>query len=62
MPLEWVAALLGHEHPDTTRIEYAWETNEDRLAEMVSSYGMAATEARQRADEGPDSADSPDDE
>lgn len=57
MPLEWVAALLGHEHPDTTRTVYAWETNEDRLAEMVSSYGLSVTEASRRAT---DHAEDPD--
>jgi len=50
MPLEWVAALLGHEHPDTTRTVYAWETNEDRLAEMVASYGLSVSEASRRAE------------
>jgi integrase len=45
MPLEWVAALLGHEHPDTTRIVYAWETDEERLADMVSTYGKSPSEA-----------------
>ena len=44
MPLEWVAALLGHEHPDTTRIIYAWETDVNRLGEMVSTYGRTPTE------------------
>ena len=39
MPLEWVAALLGHEHPDTTRTVYAFETDEDKLADMVETYG-----------------------
>jgi integrase len=41
MPLEWVATLLGHEHPDTTRVVYAWETDEERLADMVATYGRA---------------------
>lgn len=45
MPLEWVAALLGHEHPDTTRVVYAWETDEDRLADMVATFGKKPTEA-----------------
>lgn len=45
MPLEWVAALLGHEHPDTTRVVYAWETDEDRLADMVATFGRKPTEA-----------------
>ncbi|MEN6478606.1 MAG: site-specific integrase, partial [Anaerolineales bacterium] len=48
MPLEWVAALLGHQHPDTTRVVYAWETDEERLADMVSTYGLNPTEAQQR--------------
>jgi integrase len=39
MPLEWVATLLGHEHPDTTRVVYAWETDEEHLADMVATYG-----------------------
>jgi site-specific recombinase XerD len=51
MPLEWVAALLGHEHPDTTRVVYAWETNEDRLADMVSTYGVDPLVASQSSDE-----------
>ncbi|MFO7917008.1 MAG: site-specific integrase [Anaerolineae bacterium] len=45
MPLEWVAALLGHEHPDTTRTVYAWETDEERLADMVETYGLDPSEA-----------------
>ncbi|MHB0858065.1 MAG: tyrosine-type recombinase/integrase [Anaerolineae bacterium] len=44
MPLEWVAALLGHQHTDTTRIVYAWETDEDRLADMVATYGRLPSE------------------
>lgn len=48
MPLEWVAALLGHEHPDTTRTVYAWETDEERLADMVSTYGLTPSEAQDR--------------
>lgn len=40
MPLEWVAALLGHQHPDTTRVVYAWETDEERLDDMVETYGL----------------------
>lgn len=43
MPLEWVSALLGHEHVDTTRIVYAFETNEDRVGAMVSQYGRWPT-------------------
>lgn len=49
MPLEWVAALLGHEHPDTTRVVYAWETDEERLADMVATYGQTPTEASRRS-------------
>jgi site-specific recombinase XerD len=45
MPLEWVAAMLGHQHPDTTRVVYAWETDEDRLADMVATFGRTPTEA-----------------
>ncbi len=48
MPLEWVAALLGHEHPDTTRTVYAWETDEERLADMVETYGFDPSEASGR--------------
>ncbi|MGI6374712.1 MAG: tyrosine-type recombinase/integrase [Anaerolineae bacterium] len=48
MPLEWVAALLGHQHPDTTRVVYAWETDEERLADMVSTYGLSPTAAQRR--------------
>ncbi len=44
MPLEWVAALLGHQHPDTTRVVYAWETDENRLAGMVQEYGHALSD------------------
>ncbi|NLV74301.1 MAG: site-specific integrase [Chloroflexi bacterium] len=44
MPLEWVAALLGHQHPDTTRVVYAWETEEERLADMVATYGRSPTD------------------
>ena len=49
MPLEWVSALLGHEHPDTTRIVYAWQTDEERLADMVKTYGLSLTEAQRSA-------------
>jgi len=45
MPLEWVAALLGHERPDTTRIVYAWETDEERLGDMIATYGHTPSEA-----------------
>ena len=45
MPLEWVAALLGHQHTDTTRIVYAWQTDEERLADMVTTYGLSPSEA-----------------
>jgi site-specific recombinase XerD len=48
MPLEWVAALLGHQHPDTTRIVYAWETDEERLGDMVSTYGFSPSEAQHK--------------
>jgi integrase len=48
MPLEWVAALLGHEHPDTTRIVYAWETDENMLGDMVATYGLPPSEAHRR--------------
>jgi len=48
MPLEWVAALLGHEHPDTTRIVYAWETEEERLADMIATYGLTPSQAQAR--------------
>ena len=49
MPLEWVAALLGHEHSDTTRIVYAYETDEERLADMVGTYGLSLKDAQSRA-------------
>ena len=49
MPLEWVSALLGHEHPDTTRIVYAWQTDEERLADMVKTYGLSLAEAQRSA-------------
>ncbi len=52
MPLEWVATLLGHEHPDTTRVVYAWETDEERLADMVDTYGLRPSEAGQPEDSG----------
>ncbi|MBC7235618.1 MAG: site-specific integrase, partial [Chloroflexi bacterium] len=48
MPLEWVAALLGHQHPDTTRVVYAWQTDEERLADMVATYGLRPLEAARR--------------
>ena len=48
MPLEWVAALLGHEHPDTTRTVYAWETDADRLGDMVRTYGLSWHDARKK--------------
>jgi len=47
MALEWVAALLGHEHPDTTRVVYAWETDEERLGDLMATYGKRPTEAAQ---------------
>jgi site-specific recombinase XerD len=49
MPLEWVAALLGHQHPDTTRVVYAWETDEERLDDMVQTYGKVTTRPNQPA-------------
>lgn len=49
MPLEWVAALLGHERPDTTRIVYAWETDEERLGDMIATYGHTPSEAASQA-------------
>lgn len=49
MPLEWVAALLGHERPDTTRIVYAFKTDEERLADMVDTYGLTIEEASTKA-------------
>jgi len=58
MPLEWVSALLGHEHADTTRVVYAWETDEDRLGDLVSTYGLSLREAQARASE--DDLDQPD--
>lgn len=57
MPLEWVAALLGHEHTDTTRIVYAWETDEERLADMVNTYGLTVQQAQRRAQEEQDALD-----
>lgn len=48
MPLEWVAALLGHQHPDTTRIVYAWETDENMLGDMVATYGLPPSQAHRR--------------
>lgn len=39
MPLEWVATLLGHSNPGTTRTIYAFETDETRLQKMVAKYG-----------------------
>jgi len=44
MPLEWVAAYLGHERPDTTRIIYAWETDVNRLGDMIAQYGKSPLE------------------
>lgn len=51
MPLEWVAALLGHQHPDTTRVVYAWETDENRLAGMVHEYGHSIMELVRTSDQ-----------
>jgi len=51
MPLEWVAALLGHQHPDTTRVVYAWETDEERLADMVATYGLSPRDAEKQSQE-----------
>jgi integrase len=51
MPLEWVAALLGHQHPDTTRVIYAWETDEDRLADMIETYGLTPSQAQEQSRE-----------
>jgi site-specific recombinase XerD len=48
MPLEWVATLLGHSHPDTTRIVYAWETDENMLGDMVTTYSLTPTQAHRR--------------
>lgn len=48
MPLEWVATLLGHQHPDTTRIVYAFETDEKMLGDMVATYGLAPSQAHRR--------------
>ncbi len=48
MPLEWVATLLGHQHPDTTRIVYAFETDEKMLEDMVGTYGLAPSKAHRR--------------
>lgn len=48
MPLEWVAALLGHQQPDTTRIVYAWETDESMLGDLVATYGLNPSQAHQR--------------
>lgn len=49
MPLEWVAALLGHQHPDTTRVIYAWETDEERLADMLDTYGLSPGQAQNQS-------------
>jgi integrase len=51
MPLEWVSALLGHRHTDTTRVVYAWETDEGNLEDMIHTYGVAPRDAAQQADE-----------
>jgi integrase len=40
MPVQWVATYLGHEHIDTTRIIYAWQTDPKQLREMVDKYGQ----------------------
>lgn len=50
MPLEWVAALLGHQHPDTTRVVYAWETDEERLGDMVATYGLKPLDVASKRD------------
>lgn len=38
MPIEWVAAYLGHKRIDTTRTVYAWETDEGNLLRMVQKH------------------------
>jgi len=60
MPLEWVAALLGHQHPDTTRVVYAWETDEERLADMVSTYGLSPSDAQRKRGAANDDVPNPD--
>jgi len=67
MPLEWVATLLGHQHPDTTRIVYAFETDENMLGDMVATYGLPPSKAhlRHAQDEGeevPPAGDGDDDD
>lgn len=57
MPLEWVAALLGHQHPDTTRVVYAWQTDEERLSDMVETYGLSPIEASKRMERPDDDED-----
>ncbi len=57
MPLEWVATLLGHQHPDTTRIVYAWETDENMLGDMVATYGLPPSEAHRRHQDGADDSE-----
>ena len=59
MPLEWVATLLGHQHPDTTRIVYAFETDEKMLGDMVATYGLAPSQAHRRHGTTEDDANEP---
>lgn len=40
MAIEWVAAYLGHEHIDTTRIIYAWQTDTKKLRALVKEHGQ----------------------
>lgn len=51
MALEWVSALLGHEHVDTTRIVYAYQTDEDRVGAMVNRYGRWPTNGENAEEE-----------
>jgi integrase len=54
MPLEWLSALLGHEHVDTTRIVYAYQTDEARLGALVAEHsrpiGGGATQDAEKED------------
>jgi len=50
MPLEWVSSLLGHEHVDTTRIVYAFETDEEQVGALVARYGAWPEQEGERSE------------
>lgn len=45
MPLDWIAALLGHESPGTTKAVYAPFVDVNRLGSMIKQYGKEPLDA-----------------